>query len=370
MTWWERAYLFEIIRGLLITGGVFLRNMGKWMTGRKGALTTYYPEETRSDYAAGNRGKHILTQRPDGSPQCIACNMCATVCPAQVIEIDAAFDPNDPAHPKYPSRFEIDYSRCIFCGLCIEACPEDAIRMVKETPGLPTTGDRDHMWLNLTELITGTRRATSRSPIRRAMRRPFPRASRHGSRVPRRAILVQARAHAMINSLLAHLDTALIYVFALSAFIGAALMLVLRHPMQVAMALISTMVFLGGIYGLLGVHFIAAFQVLIYVSAVMVFMVYVIMLLDVRDVSFTHRFSRWLFPGMAFGTLLFAALGYGLVLGVDRLATTSPSFGLAQFAAAFLSEYWLQFELTSVLLVAAVVAALAVIKGSRRRDRG
>ena len=117
-------------------------------------------------------------------------------------------------------------------------------------------------------------------------------------------------------------------------------------------------------------HFIAAFQVLIYVSAVMVFMVYVIMLLDVRDVSFTHRFSRWLFPGIAFGTLLFAALGYGLVLGIDRLATTSVSFGLAQFSAAFLSEYWLQFELTSVLLVAAVVAALAVIKGSRRRDRG
>jgi len=153
MTLWERLYLFEIVRGLVITGGVFLRNMFKWMTGRKGALTTYYPEETRTDYAAGNRGKHILTQRPDGSPQCIACNMCATVCPAQVIEIDAAFDPTDPAHPKYPSRFEIDYSRCIFCGLCIEACPEDAIRMVKETPGLPT-GDRDHMWLNLTELIT------------------------------------------------------------------------------------------------------------------------------------------------------------------------------------------------------------------------
>ena len=153
MTWWERAYLFEILRGLFITGGVFVRNMGKWMTGRKGALTTYYPEETRADYAAGNRGKHILTQRPDGRPQCIACNMCATVCPAQVIEIDAAFDAGDSAHPRYPSRFEIDYSRCIFCGLCIEACPEDAIRMVKETPALPS-GDRDHMWLNLTELIS------------------------------------------------------------------------------------------------------------------------------------------------------------------------------------------------------------------------
>jgi NADH-quinone oxidoreductase subunit I len=78
---WERAYLPEILRGLFITGRVFVRNMLRWMTGRKGALTTYYPEETRFDYAAANRGKHVLTQRPDGSPQCIACNMCATVCP-------------------------------------------------------------------------------------------------------------------------------------------------------------------------------------------------------------------------------------------------------------------------------------------------
>ena len=153
MTWWERAYLPEILRGLGITGGIFLRNMARWMTGRKGALTTYYPEETRWDYARNNRGKHILTQRPDGTPQCVACNMCATVCPAKVIEIDAAFDPDDPAHPKYPSRFEIDYSRCIFCGLCVEACPEDAIRMVKEVPGLPSR-DRDHMWLTLDELLT------------------------------------------------------------------------------------------------------------------------------------------------------------------------------------------------------------------------
>ncbi len=174
----------------------------------------------------------------------------------------------------------------------------------------------------------------------------------------------------MIDTILANLDTALLYAFALSAFIGASLMLVLRHPMQVAMALISTMVFLGGIYGLLGVHFIAAFQVLIYVSAVMVFMVYVIMLLDVRDESFTHRFSRWVIPGLAFGALLFVALGYALLLGVDRVSSIAASFGLAQFATAFLSEYWLQFELTSVLLVAAVVAALAVIKGSRGRDRG
>jgi NADH-quinone oxidoreductase subunit I len=153
MTAWERSYLPEIMRGLGVTGGVFLRNMWRWITGRKGALTTYYPEERRADYAPLNRGKHVLVQRADGRPQCVACNLCATVCPARVIEIEAGFDPSDGAHPTYPRRFEIDYSRCVFCGLCVEACPEDAIRMAPDTPGLPA-GNRHEMWLGLEELLT------------------------------------------------------------------------------------------------------------------------------------------------------------------------------------------------------------------------
>jgi NADH-quinone oxidoreductase subunit J len=171
----------------------------------------------------------------------------------------------------------------------------------------------------------------------------------------------------MIEHLLQNLDTLLLYVFAASALVAAALMLVLRHPMQVAMALISTMVFLGGIYGLLGVHFIAAFQVLIYVSAVMVFMVYVIMLLDVRDPSFTRRFSTLLVPGIAGAVLLLAVLVYGLVNGMFAQSSATVAFGLAQFSVAFLNEYWLHFELTSVLLLAAVVAAMAVMKGGGKR---
>jgi NADH-quinone oxidoreductase subunit I len=150
--WWERIYLFEVLRGLSITGGVIFRNMFKWMTFRKGALTAYYPEERRADYAAGNRGKHVLVQRENGRPQCVGCMLCATVCPAKVIEIEAAFDPNDPSHPKSPARFEIDYSRCVFCGLCVEACPEDAIRMPKDTPDLPSF-DRTEMWLDRDHLL-------------------------------------------------------------------------------------------------------------------------------------------------------------------------------------------------------------------------
>lgn len=171
---WERFYLFEILRGLRITGGVFLKNMWRWVTGRKGALTPYYPEETRPDYAAGNRGKHILTRRANGKPQCIACNMCALVCPAKVIEIEAGFDPEDPAHPKVPTRFEIDYSRCVFCGLCIEACPEDAIRMVKEVPDLPSQ-DRYKMWLKKEELLSWQPASDAAKPYPTTPAAPEPR---------------------------------------------------------------------------------------------------------------------------------------------------------------------------------------------------
>ncbi len=142
---WEQLYIFEIVRGLGITSGVFFANMWKWVTGRKGALTAYYPEEMRPDYSPINRGRHVLVQRPDGSTQCVSCNMCATVCPAYCIEIVAKANFADQTHPKSPERFEIDYSRCIFCGFCVEACPEDAIRMAKETPNLPGF-DRENMW--------------------------------------------------------------------------------------------------------------------------------------------------------------------------------------------------------------------------------
>jgi NADH-quinone oxidoreductase subunit J len=147
---------------------------------------------------------------------------------------------------------------------------------------------------------------------------------------------------------------------------------VLRQPMRVAMALISTMVFLGGIYGLLGVHFIAAFQVLIYVGAVMVFMVYVIMLLEVRDDA-APAFARRMPLSIGAFAVLLAAAAAGVWRSLPPMSTEggesgATGFGISRFAAAFLSEYWLHFELTSVLLVAAVVAALAVIRVSRRAD--
>lgn len=145
-------------------------------------------------------------------------------------------------------------------------------------------------------------------------------------------------------------------------------MLFLRQPMRVALALVTTMVMLGGIYGLLGVHFLAAFQVLIYVGAVMVFMVYVIMLLELRESDASRRFSRWRIPGITVALLLIGALAVSTWRGAASAvpAARADAFSMTGFSTAFLGQYWLEFELTSVFLVAAIVAALAVIRTSRR----
>ena len=181
MSWWERAYLFEIVRGhehhrrRLHQQHVALDHAAQGRAhdllprGGPRRLRRQQPRQARADAAAGRRpAVHRLQPVRDGVPG------------ARCIEIEAAFDPaDDPVHPKYPARFEIDYSRCIFCGLCVEACPEDAIRMVKECRNLPTL-DRDDMWL-----------AGRAAPLESAARRreTVPRAQaddrRHGEKTAR-----------------------------------------------------------------------------------------------------------------------------------------------------------------------------------------
>jgi NADH-quinone oxidoreductase subunit J len=159
------------------------------------------------------------------------------------------------------------------------------------------------------------------------------------------------------------IEDLLLIAFATAAVAGGVLMIVLRQPMRVALALIATMISLGGIYGLLGVHVIAVFQIMIYVGAVMVFMVYAIMLLDVRDPSFTERYSRLLWPGVAACTVLAGVLvGAAWQGALPPLKRPGDSFGVQPFSAVFLNDYWLYFELTSVLLVVAVLAAVAVVQ--------
>ncbi len=118
LTFWEKIYLPEIARGLVLT----LKQM------RQPKFTREYPEEVYIP-AGSYRGRPVLVQEEYGE-RCVACGLCSRVCPAIAIEVQAA--ETELEKERYPVKFEINMLRCIFCGYCEEVCPEEAIVMSKD----------------------------------------------------------------------------------------------------------------------------------------------------------------------------------------------------------------------------------------------
>ncbi len=157
LSWWHRTYLPSIFQGLAITAGHFFRNsfiqtlqlfgIAKHL---HGSVTYQYPEVQRP-LSKRTRSRHRLTQREDGTPRCVGCMMCETVCPARCINIVAAEHP-DPNIEKYPISFDLDLGKCVYCGFCVEVCPEDAIRMDTQIMDIAAYS-RQQMQLDITELL-------------------------------------------------------------------------------------------------------------------------------------------------------------------------------------------------------------------------
>jgi NADH-quinone oxidoreductase subunit I len=153
----DRTYLPSVLLGLWITSKHFFRNFffqTLQFTGlfrsMRGAVTYQYPDEQRP-LSKRTRTRHRLTQREDGTPRCVACMMCETVCPARCINITAKEHP-DPNIEKMPASFDLDLGMCVYCGFCVEVCPEDAIRMDTQILDI-SAFSREQMKLDLKELL-------------------------------------------------------------------------------------------------------------------------------------------------------------------------------------------------------------------------
>jgi NADH-quinone oxidoreductase chain I len=86
-------------------------------------LTIEYPDQRR-EVNERWRGLHRLVKDDQGRVKCVACGLCAAICPASAIRLTPY---EEEGGTRYPVDFQVDELRCIFCGFCQEICPREAI---------------------------------------------------------------------------------------------------------------------------------------------------------------------------------------------------------------------------------------------------
>ena len=160
--------------------------------------------------------------------------------------------------------------------------------------------------------------------------------------------------------------TAALLVFLVLAAItiaGAVNLILQRHPIHSALSLIVVMVSLAGLYLLLDAEFVAAIQIIVYGGAIMVLFVFVIMLLNAEAEEQTNlsRMSRY--AGVPLAGALLAVLVYRVARGVSSL-NAQPAVDRATHNLALLlfQKFLFPFELTSILILIAILGALVLAK--------
>ena len=159
------------------------------------------------------------------------------------------------------------------------------------------------------------------------------------------------------------MEAVLFILFGAIAVCGAVMVVTRKHPMASALYLILTLFAVAALFVLRQAHFLAAVQVIVYAGAVVVLFVFVIMLINVPEERLpveratTTRVLGVLAAGLFIVESAVLARRFSMPKGPVPAVGTVESVGRALF-----TDYLLAFEITSVLLLAAVIGAIALAK--------
>jgi NADH-quinone oxidoreductase subunit J len=163
------------------------------------------------------------------------------------------------------------------------------------------------------------------------------------------------------------LETVVFYVFAALAVAGAIVVIAHSNPVYSAVSLVLTLFSTAVLFILLHADFVAVIQVLVYAGAIMILFIFTVMFLNLRPESFKFDSKYMYFKVSVFFALLllvgyFASIGFRMGLKINY-AGEPADFGSAEGVGTVLfTDYLLPFELTSVLIVAAIIGVVAIAK--------
>jgi NADH-quinone oxidoreductase subunit J len=155
----------------------------------------------------------------------------------------------------------------------------------------------------------------------------------------------------------------IIFVILSAMCVGAvAAMIVSRNQAHNALFLVLAFASLGGIFGLLDAPFAAVAQVLVYAGAIMVLFLFAIMMFNLRrpEPPERKRIRAILGAGLAVILLAELLLAARRALGIGIAGAVPPSRDIARLGRLLFTDYLYAFEITSLLILAALVGALAL----------
>jgi NADH-quinone oxidoreductase subunit J len=168
----------------------------------------------------------------------------------------------------------------------------------------------------------------------------------------------------------------LFYLFGGLAVLASLLVIAQRNPVYSVLLLIASFGALSGLYVLLDAPFVAVIQIIVYAGAIMVLFLFVVMLLNApqEDTSYDERVHPLMRPGpMRFGAALAIALAAELLWALTRGRTASfDGRGVQSVAAigrSLFTDYAFPFEVTSILILVAMVGAVVMARRDDQKGR-